>query len=602
MASGPVRSLDHDIDLEAQEVDAQATVSDMQKALVEFLGTSEMHETSIPRSDATNDGGEAPTVTSEQTVNIETQPAISPAEGAASGSGIHETEINQSELHDRNRQSTGQAEQNETHEQTEAHHDPGPQNNPPVDGNPRGGGSDQEPEEKRMIGDFDGSANQLWTLYGKEAKSHDESRIRTLKEDMDGVLIFAGLFSASLTAFIIDSKQALKPTPSDEMNYYLQQNVEILSRISQQISTIAPQVSIPSTPPPPFPTTFSPSASDVRVNAFWFMSLVFSLSAALVAILVQQWVRDYMHVFQRYSDPLKSARLRQYLYEGSKGWYMPVVAESVPGLLHVSLFLFFLGLGDSVAGINITVGMTTIIPILICAVLYIFTTFAPALYPQSPYQTSFSVLIWYTIQKLRVRRYQDRDGEMKSVSANMAQGQMQLAMEETEGRTERDARAIRWLVHNLTEEAEMESLVVAIPGSFNVEWGTKVWKRVSEVIEDENGNTVKSEFVAGPPMGGNSSTAITPVGRSPRINLVRSVLGSILHPVNMRTEDQPITGTMVPLQALHPPDISRLSNQEDSIVRDLSMRIVPLLDKCKNRGLFASDEQWRRRTRGVSKP
>jgi len=41
-----------------------------------------------------------------------------------------------------------------------------------------------------MIGDFDGSANALWTLYGKEAESHDKSQIQTLKDDMDGVLIF----------------------------------------------------------------------------------------------------------------------------------------------------------------------------------------------------------------------------------------------------------------------------------------------------------------------------------------------------------------------------------------------------------------------------
>jgi hypothetical protein len=53
-----------------------------------------------------------------------------------------------------------------------------------------GGNVDYGPEEKRMIGDFDGSANALWTLYGKEAKSHDEARIHTLKDDMDGVLIF----------------------------------------------------------------------------------------------------------------------------------------------------------------------------------------------------------------------------------------------------------------------------------------------------------------------------------------------------------------------------------------------------------------------------
>jgi hypothetical protein len=116
----------------------------------------------------------------------------------------------------------------------------------------------------------------------------------------------AGLFSATLTAFVLDSKQDLKPSPADEMVYYLRQHSTILSQISAQLSSIAPQVSIPSTPPPPFPVTYL-LASDVHVNVFWFMSLIFSLLAALLAILVQQWVCDYMHVFQRYGDPLKSS-------------------------------------------------------------------------------------------------------------------------------------------------------------------------------------------------------------------------------------------------------------------------------------------------------
>jgi hypothetical protein len=59
---------------------------------------------------------------------------------------------------------------------------------PPVNG----GSSDPRPEE-HMIGDFDSSANGFWTLYGKEAESHDEAQIQTLKEDMDGVLIFVRL-------------------------------------------------------------------------------------------------------------------------------------------------------------------------------------------------------------------------------------------------------------------------------------------------------------------------------------------------------------------------------------------------------------------------
>src|SRR6266576_3116737 len=150
-----------------------------------------------------------------------------------------------------------------------------------------------------------------------------------------------------------------------------------------------------------------------------------------------------MHVFQRYGDPLKSSRLRQYLYDGCEGWYMPKVAEIVPGLLHVSLILFFVGLSNSLLHMNTKVALSTIVPIGVSGLLYIFTIFAPIIYPQSPYDNLFSGILWYLTQKSRGRRFRDRgsDGEMKSASANMAQRQMQLAMEETKARKDRDERA-----------------------------------------------------------------------------------------------------------------------------------------------------------------
>ena len=55
---------------------------------------------------------------------------------------------------------------------------------------PHNSGSDPP----RVSGDFDGNSNALWTLYGKEAKGHDKARIETLKDDMDGVLIFVRLY------------------------------------------------------------------------------------------------------------------------------------------------------------------------------------------------------------------------------------------------------------------------------------------------------------------------------------------------------------------------------------------------------------------------
>ena len=330
------------------------------------------------------------------------------------------------------------------------------------------------------------------------------------------------------------------------------------------------------------------------------MALVFSLTAALLATLVQQWVRDYMHVFQRYGDPLKSARIRQYLHEGSDGWYMPIVAEAVPGILHVSVFLFFVGLVDFVLKINTTVGLTTAAPIGICGLFYIFTTFAPVIYPQSPYQNCFSGFTWYLFQTLRGRKYKDRDGESKSVNPNMVHGQMQLAMEETVDRVRRDAHAIRWLVENMTEDSEMELLAMTIPGSFNTEWGTIVWKKASEIIEDGNKNTVGDEYAAGQLADTNSPTPLPITRRSSHTNIIRSAFGSISHPIRTCIAGGSSTNTTLPLQTPDAPTANPsivASVQGDTLVRELSIRISHLLESCKNRSLFASDELWRRRTR-----
>jgi hypothetical protein len=407
----------------------------------------------------------------------------------------------------------------------------------------------------------------------------------------------AGLFSAALTAFIIDSKQALKPNPSDQMVYYLKQNVDLLSQISQQIAIVVPQFAI-SAPPPPFPT-FNPSASNIRVNVFWFMALAFSLSAALLAILVQQWVRDYMHVFQRYSDPLKSARIRQYLYEGSEGWYMPVLAEAVPGLLHVSLFLFFLGLGDFVLNINTTVGISTAVPIGITGVLYIFTTFAPVLYPQSPYQNSFSGLVWYIVQKSKLfgRRFKDRDGKSRIVNTNMAQGQIQLAMEETEDRKGRDVEAIRWLADNLTEDGEIESFVMAIPGSFNGRWSFEVWTKLSKITGDED-NAHRNELVTAPLTDMPVYVGLPVAGRrSIRFGGIPDPFGAIVRLIRTHTTTCSRTNTTALVPARSSANTHPSSPTPIHVVRELSKRIGHLFETCKNRGAFASDELWRKRTR-----
>jgi hypothetical protein len=351
---------------------------------------------------------------------------------------------------------------------------------------------EETPEQRQ---DFDEDANDLWSLYGKEAKSYDGARIETLKGDMDGVLIFvcamcfsalsgltplsfqAGLFSAILTAFVVPKIQDLKVNSVDQSAYYQNQTVQMLDQISQQLASTGDQISTNSNLPLPYPT-FHPSASDRRVNIFWLISLVCSLSAALLATLVQQWVRAYMRVFQQSSNPLKTARIRQFLFEGANS--LPTVAEFVPGLIHISLILFFWGFGDLIFQIDKAVFITTMAPILICVCLYIYCVVESIRNPQSPYRTPFSGFIWFLIQKLprRSQRSHPPDNGDKPTSMEVRQEHYAMKDNDNSSRKERDVRAFRWLVDKINGSNETHTFVLAMPGSFKQEWGRNVWKGV----------------------------------------------------------------------------------------------------------------------------
>ncbi|KAI9456390.1 hypothetical protein BJY52DRAFT_564156 [Lactarius psammicola] len=293
---------------------------------------------------------------------------------------------------------------------------------------------------------------------------------------MDGAMLFAGLISAFLAPFLIESIHRLKSDPAQESVYYQKQSLAILAQISQQIASINSQGPIPH-PPSLSYAPYKPSSSDIRVNTYWLVSLVCSLSAALLALLVRQWVRSYLQVFHRHDHPLKRARLRQFFLEGANG--MRTLAEAVLRLIHVSLFLFFLGLGDSMINTNRAVGIITIVLFIFFGSFYLYGVSAHLRNLQSPYRTLISRPIFYLMQKFQKPYFDNRFPRQRPVPTSIEAYQEQLVMEETEERKQRDVRAIRWLVDNTLANGEMESLALAIPGTFNTEWGREVWTDVS---------------------------------------------------------------------------------------------------------------------------
>ena len=268
----------------------------------------------------------------------------------------------------------------------------------------------------------------------------------------------AGLFSASVTAFIVEGYKSLEQAPGDTTNALLLQISQQLVAMSNgsrtaEFSVLAAQ---------PF---FRPTSSALLFNAFWFISLAFSLLCALTATLVQQWARHYLQAIERRPAPHKRARIRAYLYEGVIQFKMTSVVDAIPALLHISVFFFLAGLVVFLFPINLAIAGLTLAIALTCVCLYTVTTFLPTLYRNCPYRTPLSGICWRVLQALHLLGYYHNSWrKFILLEGNMTQGREYLAMEALPDRNKRDREALRDTLDSLTEHSELEPFIEGIPG------------------------------------------------------------------------------------------------------------------------------------------
>ncbi|KAK1223631.1 hypothetical protein PQX77_013492 [Marasmius sp. AFHP31] len=164
-----------------------------------------------------------------------------------------------------------------------------------------------------------------WEVIMKEVTSLDEGLVKGWKEDIDTLLVFAGLFSAVVTAFTIESYQWLEQTPEDT-------NVVLLTQIFQRLNN-------ESISPPP---QFEASSSAVRINVLWFLSLTIALVDALFALLCRQWLREHGRN-TRTRSPAEALALRWLRNQSLEKWRVTTILASLPILLELALFLFLAG-------------------------------------------------------------------------------------------------------------------------------------------------------------------------------------------------------------------------------------------------------------------
>ena len=99
------------------------------------------------------------------------------------------------------------------------------------------------------------------------------------------VSVQAGLFSAVVTTLVVQSSTALKPD-------YAQISASLMIELIGIQRALAKGLAIDAVSPSALGIdSLTASALDYWCNAFWFISLTLSLSAALMAVLVKQWLQ-----------------------------------------------------------------------------------------------------------------------------------------------------------------------------------------------------------------------------------------------------------------------------------------------------------------------
>jgi len=232
-------------------------------------------------------------------------------------------------------------------------------------------------------------------MYLKIAEEQDKKRTEILRTDTDQILVFCGLFSATVGALVVVSMPDLKPPSNQEFltslsTYYLQTMTRMLANPGQIYTGEIYDTDLESD----FSST-APGKAATWVNLLWLLSLLISLTCALLAISIQQWARRHAEVTPPRYSLYKQARLRAFFTTGIERRKFDLILRTLPLLVHLSLLIFFAGFLVFVFELTADAGHPIFI-ISCCWIgffnaAYLFVTVLPIFKPDSPYYTPLSI-------------------------------------------------------------------------------------------------------------------------------------------------------------------------------------------------------------------
>ena len=237
--------------------------------------------------------------------------------------------------------------------------------------------------------------------------THDTGEMEDYADDIDTLLVFvstiqlqldtasilsspltqqAGLFSAILTAFLVQTYPMLQADGTDTTNQLLALSVStqlrtagtiISDTLNQTLSTLVDAVS----------TSFSPSTATRWINILFFLALVFSLAAALFSILAKQWIREYIKWNSPLALPRENVLVRQIRIEAWEDWQVSTILSSIPILLELGMILFLAGVIILLWTLDDIVAITVTVFVSLFLGAFAAFTVMPILYKRCPYRS-----------------------------------------------------------------------------------------------------------------------------------------------------------------------------------------------------------------------
>ena len=298
--------------------------------------------------------------------------------------------------------------------------------------------------------------------------------------------------------------QDLRPNSQDTSAFYLEKMYQLQAD---------PNASLPSTPSSLVsPPAFSPPRYAVWVNILWFLSLVISLTCAMLATSLQQWARRYIRITRvPRRSPEKRARMHAFFANGVDKFQISWAVEALPALVHLSLFIFFAGLLVFLFHINHSVFGAVVCWVALSSAAYACITLMPIFSHDSPYSAPLSSTVWFLYAAIpyglfrvlefvayKCTRYSSwfRFRALRRRYHAWVLGGFEKAAEEIASKRspELDSRILEWTVEALSEDEELEKFFESIPGFYASDVVKNLQGRLPQEVQKKT-EAISSSFL-----------------------------------------------------------------------------------------------------------